>query len=203
MNKKAQGFTINGVITIILLAIMGFGVVSGLQNLGRENIDKLVTAFQEDNNVSIQKKGGAAMLFFISQGAIAPAIRKDWLPPKDKYIYILEDFPVLDGTDFILIIPFLFLAIWIAKKIEFDSLWKNILAKILLLVFFALFGYVAWKIIMLYVYYWSAETIGIGKDMAIMFREKIIDATARFAGLMTALTLVAALGLFKIFKKDD
>jgi len=203
MHKKAQSFSIGMVFTVLLLSIMGFGIYSGIQSMGEENINTIEESFK-NNNITLQRKGIAGASFFISQNAVTPSLMKDWLPPKGKYIFILEDLPLLDGTDFIIIIPFLLLAIWICKYIDTDSAFKNFLFKALLIIGFVVFGYVLWKVFMLWLYYWSGQTLGISKEILINFRIGVNNAIGKYTGLLTVLTLAGAIGIFKmIFGKGD
>ena len=74
----------------------------------------------------------------------------------------------------------------------------------MLIIGFVVFGYVLWKVFMLWLYYWSGQTLGISKEILINFRIGVNNAIGKYTGLLTVLTLAGAIGIFKmIFGKGD
>jgi hypothetical protein len=206
MNKKANSvpITLNGVITAIFIAVFLVGIYSGLKAMGDENVDLFFGNLKNQTNISVQRKGSASLLLFPSLNSITPASRFDWIPPEGLHIFMLEDIPLIDGTDFILIIPFLLITIWLLKKVDFESMWKNILFKGLIYSGVALFGFIIWKVSMYFVYLWSGMTLGFTREFLISLREEMIISTGNLFLPMMVVSIIASLGLFNsLFKGDD
>lgn len=150
-------------------------------------------------------------LFAEGYNILTPAIQKDWLPPKDKYIFILEDFPYPDATDFIPIILGLLAGMLLSKLVWyiFDDFKQkhNVLSKVLNLLIFLItiiIFWIGWRIIWYNLMIQGGIGLGMTKEAILAARQKTIASTKDFAKVFMVVTLSSitvglkwAAGLFK------
>ena len=203
MNKKGISVTFNGLILTFFMVAFVFSIYSGFKEAGSDKIEYIEQSIHDQTNISLPKKGLAIALFPQTLNSLTPALRNDWLPPKGEYTFILEDLPIIDGTDFIFIVPFMLLGMFLLKKWEEDNLLKAILVKALVFIGIFVITFISWKIIMYNLYLWSGSVMGLSKVFLLEFRQLMLGAIENITVPMLILSILGSLGIVNSLKKDN
>lgn len=177
--------------TILLITMLIFGLYTAMRQ--SEDPKKILKNITEEP----QKKTPALACYAISFGAITPSITKEWIPPKDKKIFILEDFPLPDGTDFLflgitVLLTFLILKVTLLNT---GNNWKKWVLAILILLLVITLSWIILKIATYFSMYACGESIGLDKESIDKSREQVNQGYAKTGTLLPSVLLTIFVGL--------
>jgi len=181
----------NKITLALLFALLLVGVYSGLKNVDSE---KLLQAVKNDTI----KAGAGALYFAQGLSATTPAWKIDWLPPKEKYIYILEEIPYPDSSDFIAVAIIATIIFVIISHIEwFKTTFKGFILAVVLLLTSIIGAWVLWKVGMYYLYFAGCDSIGITTQECINTRNSFLEKVDDFGIPILVITFISALVVTK------
>lgn len=183
--------------TIIIMA--AFFTVGLFELAGTVGMDALKNKAAEDPGKTV----AAAIGFNQGLNAITPAFRYD-ISEKvpligGKRIFLINDIPLPDGTDMIILIPALFLWFLALKGLRgnINSIWWGIIA---------IFGTIiiipaAWMLIKLFwygIYLWSAKALGWTIQQAKDFRDSVIISLGNVIYGMVLFSAFSVIAMAKV-----
>lgn len=173
--------------TLLLLALMIFGVISALGQIDKQALSK---KFEESPKLA------TINFFLFSQafGSITP-VWKFQIGNGELHI------PYPDGTDFFGLIIFAAIAWWIVRN---TKVGENVLSTWVFYILFLLFGWVIWKVIMYLAYYWIGNWFGQTYEQLSLIRESAISRGIKMGKFLVVLIAVTCLGnIGKLARSED
>ncbi len=188
---------VNRIAIIVMLAIFAVGLVEVVGTIGFDSL--------KNNTVENPEKTVLAVIGF-NQGlnAITPAIRYD-IPEKvpvlgGKSTFMINDIPLPDGTDMIILIPALFGWFFFLRWLRQTNI--SFVAWLLLAVFgtlfFIIFMWVMIKLFWYLVYILSAKALGMTGEQAISAREAVQVKVKDTIFVMILLSIFSVAAMTKI-----
>jgi len=158
---------------IFMLSVVGFSMFTAVSD---PRVDPGALLNQTIEN----PLATAGKIFVYSQGLsiTTPSIRFKWIPftDKDKYVYLLEDIPLLDTTDLLPLVLVTLVALMIMNWLPiFKDGFKGLMLKVLILIIIWMITWGVWKLFWYLAYVWSANSMGIDPHIAISARNKTIN----------------------------
>jgi hypothetical protein len=188
------GYVLKNWDTALLVALVLYGVVSGLEVIDDESLNLIA----DTTNTTIPEKIGHFAIWSITFNSLNPAYRYE-LPFTDKYIVPLNDIPFFDATDIPFIVLMFIIANWfLTKAILHRNYIVNKIYKILILILVVVISFLIWKTLIYYAYLWSSAKIGMGVEQAIATREAFL---ANIKDLSLPLLILSGFGGLAIYKK--
>jgi hypothetical protein len=184
--------------TIMIIALICAGGYNALQN-NKDNPEVKAIA----NNISLEK-AGSITCFALGYNSITPAFQKDWLPesiqPKGNLLYMIEDVPLPDTTDFIILGIVALITITILRytimRLEGISKWFIAIGILLavMIVFWIIIKIVAYNMMT-----GCAHDLGVSKELALQIRQESINS-ANKTGLVWPIFIFSIFGVITFFK---
>jgi len=180
--------------TAFLIAIIVFGVASGLEVIDDDSLNLIATA----TNTTVPEQIGHFGVWALSFNSLSPTFRYN-LPFTDKYIIPINDIPFIDATDLpFIILIYLIVSFFMKKVILHQNKIVNKIYHILIILLFIVIGFLVWKAIMYQIYLWSSLKIGLTIENALNTREQFLS---NISELSTAMLILSIFGGVAIYKK--
>ena len=186
---------VDKILWTVISGFIVFGLFSSMQASG--------ISFEEIKNRTISEPGKTSIsLFLCSQGLgmTTPALTKDWLPPKGKYTFILEDMPFLDAVDIIPVAIAIIVALIVVFYVPLFKFSENgllgVLYSCLLFVFLILFAVIVWKIIWYFVMIASCGNLGIENVLEV--RASLLSKTQDILKPLFLVSILTFIGAGKL-----
>jgi hypothetical protein len=179
-----------------MIAILLFGLIEGVQQVG---VDKL-------KNETAENPGKAFVgLLLYNEGlnGVTPAFRYD-IPEAvpilgGEYTYMINDIPLPDGIDMIIIIPALIAWFGVLKALKKKmSAGAWLIFALLVTPIFLVLMWVITKFIWLLLFYIGAKMLGMTAAQATAVRENTLVRLAEIIYIMTLIAIVSVVAASKI-----
>lgn len=187
---------INKILFFIMTAFLLFSAVELMEGL--ENKKSLVDDMV-DNPINTSK---GIVKFWYGYTGITPSIMKDWLPSsihqKEKYLFIIEDFPLPDNTDLIIITPIILLAIFILRQFDHFRKGSGILQAILITLFIIILLFLIIKIAQYEIMLQGIKELGLEQEKIISERISVNKNLKDYMPTFIIMSLFMFLSIIKV-----
>lgn len=185
---------------ILLFIMLGFLVFSLYNTI--EEMDNKEELYQEITGNPINTTKGL-LLFWYGYSGTTPSYVNDWLPkwihPKNKFSYMIEDVPLPDSTDLLIIIPLILITFWILRRFDYFKHGQGLIWSIIIMLLVIIISWVTLKIIHYELMMQGIQSLGLNKEIVLANRMEINQGVKNYVPTFIILFLFTSMAVIKLY----
>ena len=197
--------------TTATIAALIFGFIISIVSFSMGVSLETSAAFSENFAENPAATLGKSLVFVYAYQMVTPAIDYDWFGDENKHVPFIEEFPLPDSRDLLVLVPFWLGLLFVARQLKKLGLpfWKLALIIFALFVVGTLLFWMIYKLVAYMIMNSVAAEIGFAKADLLTTRQAEFDNISASMGLKNYLTMIGVFSVVLFYslmsarKKDE